>query len=156
MIKHILICIVSCAVCITVLSQSGNIYYDDADVEKYTPVFSNVDDAPKKKIIYNPQNEYIKQKYDSVYQVNKRIKYMEGYRILIYSGTDKEEATHAKEYIYKTLPDADVYNVYKQPYYKVKLGDYTDRFKAKEILVKYISKAYPKAIIVNDNVLIKK
>jgi hypothetical protein len=45
---------------------------------------------------------------------------------------------------------------YKQPTYRIKLGDFTDRLDAKRFLVKLIIREYPKAIIIDDNVLIKK
>lgn len=92
---------------------------------------------------------------DSIYNSNKNIKYMEGYRIQVYIGENKDEANAAKEYLYKIYPQADIYTVYKQPTYRVKLGDFINRHEVKRILEKKILRSFPKAILIPDNVFIK-
>ncbi len=92
---------------------------------------------------------------DSIYSVNKNIKFMEGFRIQVFNGDSKEQANEAKEYLYKIFPNADIYTVYKQPTYRIKLGDFTSRHDAKRVLEKKILKAFPRAILIPDNIFLK-
>jgi hypothetical protein len=132
--------------------------FEDKDIPKSLPVFEydlNKLDTKTAKI---PVGNKVRTDFiaDSIFQANKKIKFMEGYRILVYAGNDKDEATNAKERLYMLMKDADVYFQYKQPTYRVKLGDYTTRLEAKQVLVKLIAREYPKAIIIQDNILIKR
>jgi hypothetical protein len=92
---------------------------------------------------------------DSINQVNAKLKLMDGFRILLYQGTDKEASLKAKEQAYKLLPNSNIYTAYKQPNYRVKLGDFTDRLEAYRVKEKILSKTFPNAIIIQDNVFIK-
>ena len=86
---------------------------------------------------------------------NKKNDKTEGYRIQIMFSNDKAEAYGNKVKIYKEFPDEKCYVDYEQPYYKVKIGDFANRFEAYYQLQKMLI-VYPGAFIVRDKISIKK
>lgn len=94
---------------------------------------------------------------DSVAARNKSInKSAQGYRVLVYSGNSSEESRKVRERIYKILPDADIYAQYKQPTFRVKVGDCFNRIEANNLYVK-LKDEFPEAKIVPDqiNIIVK-
>ncbi|MBY0427022.1 MAG: hypothetical protein K2Q22_15415 [Cytophagales bacterium] len=90
-------------------------------------------------------------KLDTIAEKNKLIKYTNGYRIQVYLGNNKEESNLAKEKLYKLFRDANIYATYKQPDYKVKFGDYTDRLEVYYVLMS-IRNDFPNALIIEEQV----
>ena len=88
---------------------------------------------------------------DSVYQKNKQIKYAQGYRVLAYSGTDRNAMNEVKQKVYKLFPDVEIYSVFKQPEYRVTIGDFIDKLQAHEYLLKVIPQV-PEALIIQDQI----
>ncbi|WP_037573903.1 hypothetical protein [Sporocytophaga myxococcoides] len=94
---------------------------------------------------------------DSVAARNKSVnKSAQGYRVLVYSGNSSEESRKVRERIYKILPDADIYAQYKQPTFRVKVGDCFNRIEANNLYVK-LKEEFPEAKIVPDqiNIIVK-
>jgi hypothetical protein len=56
--------------------------------------------------------------------------------------------------LYKQFPRESCYVIYEQPYYKLRVGDYTNRFEATDMLNQMLS-TYTGAFIVKDKVKIK-
>jgi hypothetical protein len=86
--------------------------------------------------------------------VNKANLEVPGYRIQIasISGVNsKDKANKAKAEILLSNPDAQVYIVYSSPYFKVRIGDFRDKFNANYYL-QTILKDYPFAFVVEDDV----
>ncbi|MFN0049166.1 MAG: hypothetical protein ACKVOU_08600 [Cytophagales bacterium] len=139
--------------------------FSDPEIELYSPTFETAKEEPKPEIgtvkkdcKTLPASNAVRLKVitDSITQANKLIKYAVGYRILVYSGINKEEANKAKVALYHLLPNEDNYNVYRQPNYRVLLGNYADRLQAYRTLKLEVSKLFPNAIVIQDNILIKK
>lgn len=110
------------------------------------------------QIAVTPTNDItriLNQKLDSLEIKNERIKLAEGYRILVYSGSNSEEAKKIKEIVKSVVPQDGVYDQYKQPTFRVKVGDYFDRIEANSSLVK-IKREFPNAIIIPDQVYISR
>ena len=91
---------------------------------------------------------------DSMAAVNFKANRIQGFRILLYSGNDREEAGRAKETIYRLFPKADVYTAYSAPTFKVRFGDFYTRIEAWQHLLK-LKGPFPGAVITNDIVIIK-
>lgn len=53
-----------------------------------------------------------------------------GYRVQIYFGNRRVQADDAKANFLKKYPDEDVYLIYQQPNYKVRVGDFKTRLEA--------------------------
>jgi len=92
---------------------------------------------------------------DTISQLNKAIRYAQGYRIQIYSGSDRRKAENAKSASYQLFPKLTPYLIYNQPTYRVKAGDFLDRIEAEKYFVAFKT-TYPNALVVPDKVEIRK
>ena len=127
--------------------------------ETYRPKFDYLKSNPSStntvvKEDIKPNNDVtadLNEKLDSIASRNKKIKFTQGYRVIVYSGTNKEEVKKIREKVYTIFPDIDIYQIYKQPDYKIKVGDYTNRFEAHQVLNE-LKKVFPEALIVMEQV----
>jgi hypothetical protein len=85
---------------------------------------------------------------------NKKNDLADGYRLQIMFSNDRNEAYNAKSKLYKQFPRESCYVIYEQPYYKLRVGDYINRFEATDMLNQMLS-TYTGAFIVKDKVKIK-
>ena len=58
---------------------------------------------------------------------NRSIRYAPGYRIQVYVGNERQQAESAKLLIYQNFPELNPYLAYKQPTYRLKVGDFMRR-----------------------------
>jgi hypothetical protein len=161
--------LMSCAKGQTQMKQDTTKGMIKEDLTSYRPKY-DADSAPKTtptdtkntsaagttggSIINSGKN--IDARVDSVANKNKGIKSAQGYRVLVYSGNSSEESKKVRERIYKILPDADIYSQYKQPTFRVKVGDCYNRIEANNLYVK-LKEEFPEAKIVPDqiNIIVK-
>lgn len=85
---------------------------------------------------------------------NEKSKLVNGYRLQIMFSNDRNETYNAKAKLYKDFPSENCYVEYEQPYYKLRLGDYANRFEATYMLNKILS-LYSGAFLVKDKVQVK-
>lgn len=71
---------------------------------------------------------------DTIAQQNRSIRYAPGYRIQIYVGNERQEADDAKLQVYRSFPELSPYLSYKQPTYRLKVGDFMRRLDAEHYL----------------------
>ncbi|HEX8546029.1 MAG TPA: SPOR domain-containing protein [Cytophagaceae bacterium] len=105
-----------------------------------------------------PSNDITKglnSKIDSIAVKNKKIKIAEGFRIMVYTGSSSEEVRKIKDQVRLLLPGEPVYDQYRQPTFRVKVGDCFNRIEANNLLVS-LQKDFPNAIIVPDQINIHK
>ncbi|MCU0417762.1 MAG: SPOR domain-containing protein [Cytophagaceae bacterium] len=88
------------------------------------------------------------QKLDSMYH-QKTVQEVSGYRILIYSGTSSEEASKVRKQVYVFNPELSVHTDFKQPTFRVKVGNYVDKVQANYYLME-LRKQFPNAMVVPD------
>lgn len=86
---------------------------------------------------------------------NKSANGIQGYRVQIFFGSERKNATDAKTKLLQLLPDEEVYLIYQQPYFKVRVGDYRTRLEAEAVYRKLISD-FDKAFIVPDKINLPK
>lgn len=92
------------------------------------------------------------QKYiESHRMIIMRKPFMEGFRIQIYNGNNREDANKVKSEFYSRFPGMRCYVTYQQPYYKVRIGDYEDQTEAKPDL-KRMAQYYPSSFLVPDQI----
>jgi hypothetical protein len=58
---------------------------------------------------------------------------MKGYRVQIYSGSNRIDANKIKSDFLETYMGEKIYFEYKQPYYKVRVGDYRTKVEAQKM-----------------------
>jgi len=91
-------------------------------------------------------------KIDSLAAKNKRMKFAQGFRVLVYTGNSSEEVKKIKAKLRGILlSDEEIYDEYKQPTFRLKAGDCYTRLEAFYILNK-LQKDFPNAIIVPDQI----
>lgn len=78
-----------------------------------------------------------------------------GYRLMIISTNNRDEAISAKTKVYTYFPELKAYLWHQSPYYKVKAGNFKDRNEA-EAYQRKLNVYFPKGVfIMNDIVEVK-
>jgi hypothetical protein len=77
-----------------------------------------------------------------------------GFRICIYNGNDRKAALSEKLKFMKSYPSFRSYMSYNSPYYKIKIGDFTDKKIAQKELKSVVTN-FPSAFISPDMVTVK-
>ena len=113
--------VISCAVA----AQNDNVsYHQDPKINELLGIYK----------MYNQKNDFL-----------------EGYRVQIAFSNDRQEIYNNKAKVYQDFPDERAYVAYEQPYYKLRIGDYTSRLEAYERLNEVLKK-YPGAFVVRDKI----
>jgi len=141
---------------------------DDPDIAAFRPRFKpelpmvkidTVASVVANKPAYSIPKEDVTQRLnislDSVYERNKSQKFADGFRILAYSGPDKVKMNEAKQKVYKLFPNADLYQEWIPPDYRIEFGDYIDKIQAYNVLVK-ARPVIPEALIIRKTINLKK
>jgi hypothetical protein len=85
-------------------------------------------------------------------QMNERSKFVDGYRIQLYSGSGpkaKQEALKVKGQVLDLFPDERVHIAYNAPFWRVRIGDYRHKHEAL-VLWNDLKKEFPSCYIVKD------
>jgi hypothetical protein len=78
-----------------------------------------------------------------------------GYRLMVISTNNRQEALDAKTKIYTYFPELKSYLLYQSPYFKLKAGNFTTRSEAEQAR-KSMSTIFPKGVfIISDIVEVK-
>lgn len=80
---------------------------------------------------------------------------MPGYRIQIYVGNERRAADQAKVYTYQNYPELNPYLSFKQPTYRLKVGDFMRRMDGERYL-SMLRQQFSSAILLPDRVEIRK
>ena len=75
-----------------------------------------------------------------------------GFRLMIISTNNREEAIAAKTTIYTYFPEIQPYLWHQSPYYKVKAGNFRDRKEA-EAYQKRLNVYFPKGVFVMNDIV---
>ncbi|SNC75512.1 hypothetical protein SAMN06265337_2911 [Hymenobacter gelipurpurascens] len=132
------------------------------DLSRYRPVFA----APKVPMVVhvaparpvaptNHVNAQIEQRLRDQSYTNKNVKYAQGFRILAYVGLEKDQAMSIRRTIISRYPEETDYLAYKQPIFRLWIGDYTTRLEAEQALQRIRSLA-PKAQLESAQVVLNK
>jgi hypothetical protein len=81
---------------------------------------------------------------------------IQGFRIQIYSSSNVDEASVTKNLAAEKFIGDSMYVVYDAPVYKVRVGDFVNRYEANQRLPEFVEKGYRDAWIVPDRVVMRK
>lgn len=70
-----------------------------------------------------------------------------GFRILVYTGNERELAVKTKESLYREYPDADLYMSYQSPTFRVHMGDFYRKLDA-YLVLKQMLPRFPGSVLV--------
>jgi hypothetical protein len=112
--------------------------------------FDNLND----ELVTIKQSPKIMGLLEAAAKINSYVDAEVGYRIQINSNKNKALIFKEKTALYKQYDDLDIYVVYEQPYYKLRVGDYKTRLEATAALMRIVED-FQYAFIVNDMIEIK-
>lgn len=131
--------------------------YQPADVKKEnkekTPEKTAKKDNKKVEKSGKNRNEQLQQISDSVIVKNQSILYANGFRVQVYSGTDKTKAMEARKMVLKRFPTINVHFIYHQPDWRIRVGDYDNRLEIQKVYYE-LKMDFPNALIVPDQIYI--
>ena len=78
-----------------------------------------------------------------------------GFRIQVYLGTDRQEATQARQKCFGSFAEYHPYLEFSRPTYRVRLGDFEYRESARQVWLK-VKRRFPTASIIPDMVWVTK
>jgi hypothetical protein len=81
---------------------------------------------------------------------------VQGFRIQVFSSSSVDEATKMKDVVMEKFLGDSVYVVYDAPVYKVRVGDFVNRYEANQRLPEFMEKGYRDAWIVPDRIVQRK
>lgn len=88
---------------------------------------------------------------DSIYTENKERGVVDGYTIQVYSGIKREDALNVRKKLTQTLPDLESEVQYRQPNFRVRLGQYYNRLEAQKDYLA-VKRYFPNAIVIPDRI----
>jgi hypothetical protein len=81
---------------------------------------------------------------------------VQGFRIQIFSSSNVDETTLMKNIAVQKFLGDSIYVVYDAPVYKVRVGDFVNRYEANQRLPEFVEKGYRDAWIVPDRITQRK
>jgi hypothetical protein len=75
----------------------------------------------------------------------------DGYRIQLFSGTERNNANNLRNKFKTEFPDVPIYLIYQQPYYKLRVGDFRNKIEAQQLYLK-IENEYEQLLIIPDKI----
>ena len=78
---------------------------------------------------------------------------LQGFRVQLIATTEYDQAITLRNELNLRYPDLWIYTVYESPMYKVRAGDFSNRYEAKTLLDKIQADGYRAAWIVPDKVI---
>jgi hypothetical protein len=75
----------------------------------------------------------------------------DGFRIQLFSGTERNNANSLRNKFKTDYPDVPIYLIYQQPYYKLRVGDFRNKIEAHQFFLK-IESFYEQLLIIPDKV----
>ena len=114
--------------------------------------FSQKSNEGKVEIIQAESIDKLMLKHLSINTENETI---EGFRIQIHFGGEREKAKLVKTKFLQQYPEVPAYEIYQQPNFKVRVGDFRTRLEAQKFMNE-ISSSFPSAFIVADDIHLPK
>ncbi len=97
------------------------------------------------------QASKITQQVELYQQQNELLKKTRGYRVQIHFGNSRDGARDAKTKFLQAESKHTAYEIYQQPNYKIRIGDFRTRLEAYQFL-KEIHGAFPNSFLVEDDI----
>lgn len=126
---------------------------DSADTSSSTTSVVDSVTLPKDTIRYS-MDPSVEQQMEKKKELNRaKPPTIEGFRVQIYAGNSRQQAMQIRAEVAATYTDYAAYLIYKQPSFRVRVGDFKSRFEAQE-LFRELKVQYPSSFIVPDEVLV--
>ncbi|WP_303310283.1 sporulation protein [Hymenobacter sp. BT730] len=103
----------------------------------------------------NQVNAQVEQRLRDQAYTNQNVKYAQGFRILAYVGLERDQAMAIRRSVISRYPEETDYLTFKQPVYRLWVGDYLNRLEAEQALLR-IKPIAPKAELQATQVVLNK
>ncbi len=124
-------------------------YRTKLDIPKKEISIPIITSTPKSEIWYGYNDAEI----DTSSFLNKKIiDKVPGYRVLLHTTDNLEEANNLRSEIYFNIAQKEVYVVFDPPFYKVMVGDFIKYSEAKDLSFKMNQLGYTESRVVNETV----
>jgi len=134
-------------------SDSLVIVKEDFDITPYKTKINVSEYSTDSDKLYDVWYQHESNNTDSMIVKNgKIIATVDGYRILIIASDNIEEAGSVREDIKEQISRKEVYISFEPPFYKVKVGDFTDLAEANNLKFKLNQLGYIEARVVKETV----
>ena len=134
-------------------SDSLLIVKEDFDISPYKTQINVSEYSTDSDKLYDVWYEFETNNTDSMIIKNAKIvATVDGYRILIIASDNMEEAGRVREDIKEKISRREVYISFEPPFYKVKVGDFTDLAEANNLKFKLNQLGYTEARVVKETV----
>ncbi len=90
-------------------------------------------------------------KLNKAYKTNFKL---EGYRVQIFSGNKRQAARQARQQFTQLYGTVKAHEIYEQPYFKVKVGDFKTKIEALKFKNE-LTKHFPNCFILKENIEFK-
>jgi len=124
----------------------------EGELSNTTPSGTVVHDEP-----YKPLESHIKAEMDSIFKIayarNKEGRFVDGFIIQIYSGTNREMANEFRYKMDLLFPELNPRLSYLQPNFRVKGGEFTDQLEAHRVY-RSVKEQFPKALLIPERFLL--
>lgn len=113
--------------------------------------------APKPAFVAptNQVNDRVEQHLRDQAFTNQNVKYTQGYRILAYVGLERDKAMAIRREVISRYPEETDYMTFKQPIYRLYIGDYTTKLEAARGML-HVRPLAPKAELESASVVLNK
>ena len=122
------------------------------------PAFSQDSNNTSSIIIHkDPRVDLLVKKQAQINEVATRDarRNVAGYRLQVINTSDRNAAISAKTKIYQLYPELKAYLLYQAPYFRLRVGNFTDKDEAEDYR-KSLSKEFPNSVfLVRDTVEVK-
>ena len=110
--------------------------------------------AQKAKLTLN-NDAYLDTAIQKNIDKNRIANVVDGYRIQLFSGAERNNANALKTKFLKLYPETPAYLIYQQPYFKLRVGDYRTKIEAQQIFYK-LQDDFGQVIIIPDKINLPK
>lgn len=114
----------------------------------YFSLFAQENKEGKIEKIQDYRIEKLVEKHIAINEYRKKIN---GYRVQIHFGSQRDPAKEIKTKFLQLYPDMPAYELYQQPNFKIRIGDFRTKVEAYKFL-KDLQKDFPNAFIVQDEI----
>ena len=130
-------------------SAIGN---EDFDITPYKTKIEIEEPTTDGKVVDNAWYEFDNQSSDFSNFNRKIIGTTDGYRILVVATDDMDEANSVRADITSKIKRSEVYISFEPPFYKVKVGDFTDLKEINNLKFKLNQLGYTEARVVQETI----
>lgn len=142
-------------ICLALAPLYLNAQIDSSAKGAYTPYFQILQTpSPNGGKVTVHQDEEIEMLCNQMALHNAKTKGMPGFRVRIYRDNSQKSRQKSMDIIAEFIakyPDIPCYRYYDNPYFKVSVGNFRDRYEAMK-LYRQISKDFPGAFIIQETI----